>query len=154
MWWSVGAGKEGKMIQESWNDLALLTKAEELSIGRYPPRMLFGKGILAEGWFQPYMSLRDYTKAKFLCDPEAQTPVTVRFSAATSQPGSGDTARDLRMMEVKFYTKEGNCDYLSLSFPECPWKTGNDVIDFIRTVKTPDPAGLPDLCGWLTYALR
>ena len=140
------------MIQESWNDLALLTKAEELSIGRYPPRMLFGKGILAEGWFQPYMSLRDYTKAKFLCDPEARTPVTVRFSAATSQPGSGDTARDLRMMEVKFYAKEGNCDFLSLSLPECPWKTGDDVIDFIRTVKTPDPAGLPDPCGWLTYA--
>ncbi|MBR7149352.1 MAG: catalase, partial [Firmicutes bacterium] len=139
------------MIQESWNDLALLTKAEELWGGRYPPRMLFGKGILAEGWFQPYMSLRDYTKAKFLCDPEARTPVMVRFSAATSQPGSGDTARDVRAMNVKFYTKEGNCDLLSLSLPGCPWKTGDDVIDFIRTVTLPGPAGLTDVCGYLHY---
>ena len=139
------------MIQESWNDLSLLTKAEELWVGRYPPRMLFGKGILAEGWFQPYMSLRDYTKAKFLCDPEVRTPVMVRFSAATSQPGSGDTARDVRAMDVKFYTKEGNCDLLSLSLSGCPWKSGDDVIDFIRTVTLPGPAGLPDVCGYLHY---
>ena len=139
------------MIQESWNDLALLTKAEELWVGRYPPRMLFGKGILAEGWFQPYMSLGDYTKAKFLCDPEVRTPVMVRFSAATSQPGSGDTARDVRTMGVKFYTKEGNCDLLSLNLPDCPWKSGDDVIDFIRAVVLPNPAGLPDVCGYLRY---
>ncbi|MBO5666504.1 MAG: dUTP diphosphatase [Firmicutes bacterium] len=146
------SGKEGEMLQKSWNDLALLTKAEELCVGRYPPRILFGKGILAEGWFQPYMSLEDYTAARFLCDPEVRTPVTVRFSMATGQPGSGDTARDLRMMEVKFYTKEGNCDLLSLSLSECPWKSGDDVIDFIRTVNLPDPAGLPDTCGYLRYA--
>ena len=139
------------MIQESWNDLALLTKAEELWVGRYPPRMLFGKGILAEGWFQPYMSLGDYTKAKFLCDPEVRTPVMVRFSAATSQPGSGDTARDVRAMDVKFYTKEGNCDLLSLNLPDCPWKSGDDVINFIRGVVLPNPAGLPDVCGYLRY---
>ncbi|MBQ8589734.1 MAG: catalase [Firmicutes bacterium] len=141
------------MIQKSWNDLTLLTKAEDQCIGRYPPRILFGKGILAEGWFQPYMSLRDDTKAKFLSDPELRTPVMVRFSAATAQPGSGDTARDIRAMAVKLYTKEGNCDLLSLSLPDCPWKTGDDLIDCIRTVKYPGPAGLLDPCGYLTYAV-
>ena len=48
------------------------------------------------------------TKAKFLQDPSAETPVFVRFSTVVGSRGSTDLARDVRGFAVKFYTEEGN----------------------------------------------
>lgn len=139
---------------EQWkgNDLELLAQAEERSEGQWPHRLLFGKGIVAEGEFQPYMSLEDYTAADFLRDPQQATPAAVRFSLATGQWGSGDTYRDLRAMEVKLYTREGNCDLLSLSLPESLWVGGEDFFQLWDELKPSEATGLREQCGYLRYA--
>lgn len=134
------------------NDLELLNLAEERSGGRYPPRLLFDKGIAVKGSFQPYMSLAEYTEADFLCDPYQVTPAMVRFSMASGQSGSGDTCRDLRAMEVKLYTREGNCDLISLSLPEGMCSSGEDFFQLADELKPSERTGLRDQCGYLRYA--
>ena len=136
-----------------WNDLTILQLAEERCSQCYPPRLLFGKGLLVEGRFRPYMSMEDYTAADFLCDPHQETPVMVRFSSATSQPGSGDTGRDLRTMEGKFYTKEGNCDWISISLPMNLCQTGKDLLDMMEVIGPSKKTGLRENWGYLDYAV-
>lgn len=58
------------------------------------------------------MSLNEYTKAKFLCDFEKKTKVTVRFSKVFGSEGESDTARDIIGMFTKFETEDGNFDVL------------------------------------------
>ncbi len=57
-----------------------------------------------------------YTQASFL-QPGKQTKVAVRFSTASGELGSADTAFDLKGFAVKFYTEDGNHDLLGLNFP-------------------------------------
>jgi catalase len=57
------------------------------------------------------------TRARFLQDPKAKTPVFVRFSTVAGGAGSGDTPRDVRGFAVKFYTSEGNFDSVGNNIP-------------------------------------
>src|ERR1700735_2462922 len=45
---------------------------------RIPERIVHARGSGAHGYFQPYQSLKKYTKAAFLSDPKVRTPVFVR----------------------------------------------------------------------------
>ena len=71
----------------------------------------------AHGYFQPYENLSAITKAKFLNDASAKTPVFVRFSTVAGSRGSADTVRDVRGFAVKFYTEEGNYDLVGNNIP-------------------------------------
>lgn len=145
-------GESRAGMQEEWSDLHLLQQAEDRSWQGFPERQMFAKGITATGEFQPYMTLEDYTTADFLCDPFQATPAAVRFSLASSSRGSGDTSRDLRGFAVKLYTREGNCDLLSLSVPEGLCRSGADFFSLMDCIR-PDPAtGIRDNCGYLRYA--
>jgi catalase len=57
-----------------------------------------------------------------------QTDLFTRFSTVGGEKGSSDSARDPRGVSIKFYTKEGNWD----------WVFNNTPIFFIR-----DPALFP-----------
>ncbi|MFP1527552.1 catalase [Escherichia coli] len=54
-------------------------------------RIVHARGSAAHGYFQPYKSLSDITKADFLSDPNKITPVFVRFSTVQGGAGSADT---------------------------------------------------------------
>ena len=41
----------------------------------------------------------------------------VRFSTVIGEPGSTDTARDVRGFAVKFYTEDGNWDVVGNNMP-------------------------------------
>lgn len=48
----------------------LINKITELVKENIPERIIFAKGAGAHGFFRPYMSMSDFTKAAFLMDPD------------------------------------------------------------------------------------
>lgn len=101
---SLKAGERGPSLLE---DFHLREKMTHFDHERIPERVVHARGSAAHGVFQVYESMAAMTKAKFLQDPAAQTPVFVRFSAVVGSRGSADTVRDARGFAVKFYTEEG-----------------------------------------------
>lgn len=111
---SLHAGERGPTLLE---DFALREKITHFDHERIPERVVHARGAAAHGYFQVYKDLSDLTAAKFLQNPNAQTPVFVRFSTVAGSRGSADTARDVRGFAVKFYTEEGNFDLVGNNMP-------------------------------------
>ncbi|NAW01284.1 catalase, partial [Salmonella sp. hn-h4] len=74
---SLTAGRRGPTLLE---DFILREKITHFDHERIPERIVHARGAAAHGYFQPYRSLSDVTKADFLADPKKKTPVFVRFS--------------------------------------------------------------------------
>lgn len=81
------------------------------------PRLMYRKGIVAEGFFRPYMSWSDHTRAEMMRNPDEITAVTVRFSSMTGDRGTPDTARNIKGMAVKFRGRDGCLDLICQSLP-------------------------------------
>ncbi len=111
---SLTVGERGPVLLQ---DVHLIEKLAHFDRERIPERVVHAKGAGAHGYFQVYKSMAEYTCAKFLQDPEKQTPVFVRFSTVVGARGSADTARDPRGFAVKFYTEEGNYDLVGNNLP-------------------------------------
>ncbi|MGW2568022.1 catalase [Streptomyces sp. NPDC001537] len=105
---------------------------------RIPERVVHGRGAGAYGWFEPYESCAEFTRAAFLQDPSVRTPVFVRFSTVQGPRGSADTVRDVRGFATKFYTSEGNYDLVGNNFPVFFIQDGIKFPDFVHAVK-PEP---------------
>ena len=88
---SLRAGNRGPTLLE---DFILREKITHFDHERIPERIVHARGSAAHGYFQPYKSLSDITKADFLSDPNKITPVFVRFSTVQGGAGSADTVRD------------------------------------------------------------
>ncbi|KAF4633925.1 hypothetical protein G7Y89_g4187 [Cudoniella acicularis] len=56
--------------------------------------------------------ISDITSANFLNGVGKETPVLARISTVGGEKGSADTARDVRGWAIKFYTEEGNQDWV------------------------------------------
>ena len=80
-------------------------------------RAVHVKGFGAFGYFQPYRSMKEYTKLGFLQDPEKKTQVACRFSLGVSNRGTPDTSRNIRGFSTKFYTEQGIFDLLCNNLP-------------------------------------
>ena len=104
---SLKAGGRGPTLLE---DFHFQQKLAAFDRERIPERVVHARGAGAHGYFQPYESMAEFTKAKFLADPATKTPVFVRFSTVGGSRGSADSVRDVRGFSVKFYTEEGNYD--------------------------------------------
>ncbi|MBQ6640018.1 MAG: catalase, partial [Saccharopolyspora sp.] len=101
--------------------------------------VVHARGAGAYGDFQPYDGwLADYTVAKFLTDPQEQTPVFIRFSTVAGSRGSADTVRDVRGFATKFYTSQGNYDLVGNNMPVFFIHDGIKFPDFVHAVK-PEP---------------
>lgn len=81
------------------------------------PRLMFNKGISVRGFFRPYMSFSDYTKALIFSNSDEITPVIVRFSSMLGDKGTADTIRNIKNMSVKFMTDKGDHDVICSSIP-------------------------------------
>ncbi|MCF2055305.1 catalase, partial [Escherichia coli] len=103
-----------------------------------PERIVHARGSAAHGYFQPYKSLSDITKADFLSDPNKITPVFVRFSTVQGGAGSADTVRDIRGFATKFYTEEGIFDLVGNNTPIFFIQDAHKFPDFVHAVK-PEP---------------
>ncbi len=111
---SLKAGERGPTLME---DFHFREKMTHFDHERIPERVVHARGFAAHGEFQVYESLKTYTKAKFLQDPAAKTPVFVRFSTVVGSRGSAETVRDVRGFATKFYTEEGNYDLVGNNIP-------------------------------------
>lgn len=70
----------------------------------------------AFGYFKVTNDISKYTRASFL-QPGKVTNVFARFSTQVGEIGSADTAVDAKGFAVKFYTEDGNYDFVGLNMP-------------------------------------
>ncbi|KUM79333.1 catalase [Streptomyces griseorubiginosus] len=132
---SLAAGERGPTLMEDFHFREKLTHFDH---ERIPERVVHARGAGAYGYFQPYESCAEFTRAAFLQDPAVRTPVFVRFSTVQGPKGSADTVRDVRGFATKFYTSEGNYDLVGNNFPVFFIQDGIKFPDFVHAVK-PEP---------------
>jgi catalase len=132
---SLKAGSRGPTLLE---DFIFREKITHFDHERIPERIVHARGSAAHGYFQVYESMRKYTKAGFLQNPDEKTPVFVRFSTVAGSRGSTDLARDVRGFAVKFYTNEGNFDLVGNNMPVFFIQDAIKFPDLIHAVK-PEP---------------
>jgi catalase len=132
---SLKAGQRGPSLIE---DFILREKISHFDHERIPERVVHARGAAAHGVFKVYKPLSQYTRAHFLQDPAAETPVFVRFSTVVGSRGSPDTVRDVRGFAVKFYTQEGNYDLVGNNMPVFFIQDAIKFPDLVHALK-PEP---------------
>ena len=132
---SLKAGDRGPTLIE---DFHFREKLGHFDRERIPERVVHARGAGVHGHFQPYESMKEYTKAKFLQDPSVKTPVFVRFSTVAGFRGSADTARDVRGFSVRFYTEDGNYDIVGNNIPVFFIQDAIKFPDLVHALK-PEP---------------
>jgi len=132
---SLKAGPRGPTLLE---DFIFREKMTHFDHERIPERIVHARGSAAHGYFQVYESQAHLTRAHFLQDPKARTPVFVRFSTVAGSRGSTDLARDVRGFAVKFYTEEGVFDLVGNNIPVFFIQDAIKFPDLVHAVK-PEP---------------
>jgi catalase len=110
---------------------------------RIPERVVHARGFGAHGFFEPYESLAELTRADLFQRPGERTPVFVRFSTVAGNKGSFDLARDVRGFAVKFYTQEGNWDLVGNNIPVFFIQDAIKFPDLVHAVKQAPDRGFP-----------
>ena len=137
---SLKAGSRGPTLLE---DFHFREKITHFDHERIPERVVHARGSGAHGYFQVYKSMQQYTKAKFLQDPNKKTPVFVRFSTVVGSRGSSDTVRDVRGFATKFYTEEGIYDLVGNNMPVFFIQDAIKFPDVIHAVKPEQDNEIP-----------
>jgi catalase len=132
---SLRLGARGPTLMEDFHFREKLTHFDH---ERIPERVVHARGTAAHGVFRVYESLAPLTRAHFLQDPNARTPVFVRFSTVVGSRGSTDLARDVRGFATKFYTEEGNFDLVGNNIPVFFIQDGIKFPDLVHAIK-PEP---------------
>ena len=61
--------------------------------------------------------ITDICSAEFLSQIGRRTPLHTRFSTVVHESGSPESLRDTRGFSIKFYTNEGNWDFVGNNMP-------------------------------------
>ena len=129
---SLTAGERGPVLIQ---DVHLLEKLAHFDRERIPERVVHAKGAGAGGYFEVTADVTKYTKAKFLSEIGKRTEVFARFSTVGGEKGSADAERDPRGFALKFYTEEGNYDFVGNNTPVFFIRDPLKFPDFIHTQK-------------------
>lgn len=129
------AGRRGPTLLE---DYQLIEKLAHFDRERIPERVVHARGAGAHGVFVTKRSMKQYTKAHFLQKEGTETPVFARFSTVIHGQHSPETLRDPRGFSVKFYTEEGNYDFVGNNLPVFFIRDAIKFPDVIHSLK-PDP---------------
>lgn len=138
---SMTAGPRGPVLMQ---DAHLLEKLGHFDRERIPERVVHAKGAGAHGYFEVTADVTEWTKAKFLSKVGKKTEVFARFSTVGGEKGSPDAARDPRGFAVKFYTEEGNYDFVGNNTPVFFIRDPLKFADFIHTQKRNPATNLKD----------
>lgn len=141
---SLTAGERGPTLME---DFHFREKMTHFDHERIPERVVHARGFSAHGEFELYESMKPYTKAKFLQNPNVKTPVFTRFSTVVGSRGSKDTPRDVRGFATKFYTEEGNFDLVANNFPIFFIQDGMKFPDVVHAIKPEPHNEMPQASG-------
>ena len=134
------AGERGPSLLE---DFHFREKIFHFDHERIPERVVHARGFGAHGFFEPYESLSELTRADLFQRPGEQVPVFVRFSTVAGNKGSFDLARDVRGFAVKFYTQEGNWDLVGNNIPVFFIQDAIKFPDLVHAVKQAPDRGFP-----------
>ncbi len=135
------AGSPGPALLQ---DVHLIEKLAHFDRERIPERVVHAKGAGAYGYFEVTHDVTRYTKARFLSEAGKRTEVFARFSTVGGEKGSADAARDPRGFAVKFYTEEGNYDFVGNNTPVFFIRDPLKFPDFIHTQKRNPATNLKD----------
>jgi len=135
------AGSPGPALLQ---DVHFVEKLAHFGRERIPERVVHAKGAGAGGYFEVTHDLTEYTRAKFLSQVGKRTEVFARFSTVGGEKGSADAARDPRGFAVKFYTEEGNYDFVGNNTPVFFIRDPMKFPDFIHTQKRNPATNLKD----------
>ncbi|KMQ42999.1 Catalase active site [Trichophyton rubrum] len=111
-------------------DIYTLEALSHFNREKIPERAVHAKGTGAYGEFEVTADISDICNIDMLLGVGKKTQCVTRFSTTGLERGSSDGVRDLKGMAVKFFTEQGDWDWVSLNFP----------FFFIR-----DPAKFPDM---------
>lgn len=132
---SLTVGELGPTLIE---DTQLIQKLAHFNRERIPERVAFARGAGAMGYFEVEESMKQYTKARFLQNKGERTKVFVRFSTFVLSKGSSEVVRDIRGMNIKFYTNEGNYDLVNIHLPVFYVRDAMRLPDLLHALK-PSP---------------
>ncbi|AGO13622.1 AaceriAGL256Wp [[Ashbya] aceris (nom. inval.)] len=118
-------GQYGPLLLQDYNMLDLLA---HFNRERVPERNPHAHGSGAFGYFEVTDDITDVCGSAMFSEVGKRTRTLVRFSTVGGEKGSADTVRDPRGFALKFYTEEGNLD----------WVYNNTPVFFIR-----DPTKFP-----------
>jgi catalase len=135
------AGPRGPSLLQ---DVHLVEKLAHFDRERIPERVVHAKGAGAFGYFEVTHDVTRYTSAAFLSEIGKRTELFARFSTVGGEKGSADTARDPRGFAVKFYTEEGNYDFVGNNTPVFFIRDPLKFPDFIHTQKRNPATNLKD----------
>lgn len=118
-------GQFGPLLMQDSN---LIDSLAHFNRERIPERNPHAHGSGAFGYFEVTDDITDICGSAMFSEIGKKTRLVTRFSTVGGEKGSADTARDPRGFATKFYTEEGNLD----------WVYNNTPIFFIR-----DPSKFP-----------
>jgi len=138
---SITAGPDGPSLLQ---DVNLVEKLAHFDRERIPERVVHAKGAGAGGYFEVTHDVSKCSRAKFLSTVGKRTEVYARFSQVGGEKGSADSDRDPRGFAVKFYTEEGNYDFVGNNTPVFFIRDAIKFPDFIHTQKRNPASNLKD----------
>jgi catalase len=134
-------GKHGPLLLQDFN---LIDSFAHFDRERIPERVVHAKGSGAYGVFEVTDDITDIVSSKFLDTVGKKTKTFTRFSTVGGESGSADTARDPRGFSTKFYTEEGNLDFVYNNTPVFFIRDPSKFPHFIHTQKRNPETHLKD----------
>lgn len=96
------------------------------------PRLMHKKGISVKGFFRPYMSFAEYTKAEIFHDIGESFLIKARFSSMLGERGVADTVRNIKGFSVRFITSQSSIDLICQSLPVYPINDSSKFYDMTQ----------------------
>nr|AFO67562.1 chanoclavine synthase catalase protein [Epichloe inebrians] len=126
------SGSQSGQVNQAYSaiDYRLLDSLSRFNREKVPERAVHARGAGAYGEFEVTDDISDICDIDMLLGVGKKTPCVVRFSTTTLERGSAEAVRDVKGMAIKFFTQDGNWDWVCLNIP----------MFFIR-----DPSKFPDL---------
>jgi catalase len=161
--YSETVGQRGPVLLE---DMHLVNKLAQFNREKTPERVVHARGYTAKGHFEVTDDISDLTCADLFSEVGKRTPVATRFSTVTHERGSPESLRDVRGFSVKFYTQQGNWDFVGNNIPVFFIRDGMAFPDLVHALR-PNPknhiqegwrimdflAGYPESIHILTWLL-
>lgn len=134
-------GEHGPLLLQDAN---LLDSLAHFNRERIPERNPHAHGSGAFGYFEVTDDITDVCGSAMFSEIGKRTRLVTRFSTVGGEKGSADTARDPRGFATKFYTEEGNLDWVYNNTPVFFIRDPSKFPHFIHTQKRNPQTNLKD----------
>ncbi|KAI1102992.1 catalase-domain-containing protein [Jackrogersella minutella] len=141
-------GTHGPLLLQDFHLIDLLAHFDR---ERIPERVVHAKGAGAYGEFEITDDISDITTIDMLNGVGKKTPLVIRFSTVGGEKGSADSARDPRGFAIKFYTQQGNWDWVYNNTPIFFLRDPSNFPLFIHTQKRNPQTNLKDATMFWDY---